>query len=113
MLHSGRWRGYWEQGPLGRQEMHDLALEFDADGRVRGQGADMVGLFAVEGQAEPDGAIRLVKTYLRGHSVIYAGRYDGEGKIFGQWIIPGFDTGRFALAPELTPPPADAPIRDL
>src|SRR3954447_1101066 len=45
---SGKWRGFWEQAPWGRQQMHNLVLHFTA-GNVDGSGADKIGPFTFQG----------------------------------------------------------------
>ncbi len=112
MYPSGVWRGYWEQTFFGRQPMGPLVLRF-RDGVIEGEGRDVIGLFTFEGTYDDLGAIRMVKQYLGRHQVHYQGTYDGEGTIFGQWSIPPFSSGSFALSPVLGRPPADMPIEDL
>jgi hypothetical protein len=109
MYPSGRWRGYWQQAGFGRQRMRDLVLHFDA-GRIEGRGVDIVGPFTFEGEYDETGAVVLVKHYLKRHQVLYRGRYDGEGTIFGEWSIDEQWRGAFALSPEGFEVPADAPI---
>jgi hypothetical protein len=98
-----RWRGWWEQRVLGRQEMHDLVLNVDSTGAVSGSGEDCVGEFTFTGGLAPE--VVLLKKYVGRHSVVYMGTNSGEG-IFGTWRIPGTDSvpgltsGRFALFPE-------------
>lgn len=109
MYPSGRWRGYWEQAYWGRQAMRDLVLRF-ADGLVRGQGVDLIGAFTFQGEYDQSGNVVLVKQYLGRHQVLYRGRYDGEGTIFGEWTIGERWRGPFALSPEEFQVAADAPI---
>jgi hypothetical protein len=112
MYPSGTWRGYWDQNIWGRQPMGPLVLRFQ-DGRIEGEGRDIIGPFTFEGEYDEDGSIRMVKQYLGLHQVLYQGTYDGEGTIFGQWRIPPFNSGSFALSPMRGKPAADAPIEDL
>jgi hypothetical protein len=109
MYPSGRWRGYWEQTGWGRQPMRDLVLHF-AEGRVQGQGVDVIGRFTFRGQYDDAGSVTLVKHYVGMHRVQYQGRYDGEGTIFGEWFIRGLWRGPFAMCPDGFAAPADAPI---
>jgi hypothetical protein len=109
MYPSGRWRGYWEQDFYGRQPMHNLVLRF-ADGRVEGEGVDVIGRFTFQGEYDDVGSITLLKQYVGKHQVWYQGRYDGEGTIFGEWSISEWWRGPFALRHESFAAPADAPI---
>ena len=84
MYPSGVWRGYWDQQGCGRQLMGPLALRF-RDGRIEGEGRDVIGRFTFAGEYDDHGAIRMVKQYLGRHQVLYQGTYDGEGTIFGEW----------------------------
>jgi hypothetical protein len=112
MYPSGTWRGYWEQEVWGRQPMGPLVLRF-VDGRIEGEGRDVVGPFTFEGDYDERGTIRMVKQYLGRHRVLYQGTYDGEGTIFGRWSIPPLGSGAFALSPVAGKPPKDAPIEEL
>lgn len=112
MYPSGSWRGWWEQNSMGRQPMEDFELRF-AEGRIEGEGWDVVGSFVFRGQYDDKGSVRMVKQYLGAHKVHYKGAYDGEGTIFGEWTILGFDKGPFALTPVRARPAADDPIDDL
>lgn len=111
MRDAGKWDGFWEQPPYGRQAMEDLLLEFDS-GSVRGAGRDMIGPFLFEGTYDTAGLVRLRKQYIGRHTVLYVGQYDGEGVVFGQWFI-GSDSGKFALRRQWRPPGADAPIQEI
>jgi hypothetical protein len=99
MYISGSWRGYWEQAGYGRQLMHDLKLRFAA-GRIDGGGYDCIGGFAFAGKYDERGGVHLVKQYIGKHTVVYTGRYDGEGTIYGRWTIGELWSGPFALRPE-------------
>lgn len=112
MYPSGIWRGHWDQQDWGRQPMGPLNLRFE-HGRIEGEGRDVIGLFTFEGAYDDRGAVRMVKQYVGRHQVHYQGVYDGEGMIFGQWSIPPFWSGSFALSPVAGTPPTDAPIEDL
>jgi hypothetical protein len=89
--------------------MRDLVLHF-GDGQVDGSGIDIVGRFSFQGQFDQAGNVVLVKQYLGRHRVLYAGRYDGEGTIFGEWSIGELWRGPFALRPEKFTVPASVGI---
>jgi hypothetical protein len=89
--------------------MRDLELRFSA-GRIEGHGVDIIGPFTFRGEYDDSGSVVLVKQYLRRHQVVYQGRYDGEGTIFGEWSIGELWRGPFALSPESFEVAADAPI---
>lgn len=112
MYPSGEWKGFWDQAIFGRQEMRGLVLRF-AGGAVEGEGRDVIGPFTFCGRYDGQGHVTLVKQYLGRHEVLYQGRYDGEGTIFGQWSIDELWTGKFALSPVRTRPATDAPIEPL
>ncbi len=112
MYPSGTWRGHWDQQGWGRQPMGPLTLRFE-NGRIEGEGRDVIGPFTFEGAYDDRGTIRMVKQYIDQHQVHYQGVYDGEGMIFGQWSIPPFQSGSFALSPVASRPPTDTPIEDL
>jgi hypothetical protein len=78
--------GWWEQKGLGRQPMEDLVIEFST-GLIRGSGRDVVGDFEMYGTMENDGRVKIVKQYVGRHQVVYSGSYDGEGTMFGTWLI--------------------------
>jgi hypothetical protein len=109
MVPAGRWRGYWEQAWWGRQPMRDLVLRFSA-GKIEGQGVDVIGRFTFRGEYDQAGSVTLVKQYLGKHQVLYRGRYDGEGTIFGEWSICPWWRGPFALTLDGSDVAADAPI---
>jgi hypothetical protein len=117
---SGTWRGHWDQEIFGRQPMGPLVLRFH-DGRIQGEGRDIVGPFTFSGEYDEHGRVRMVKQYhgRRRHQVFYVGTYDGEGTIFGEWRIPSglsipwASKGSFALSPVVGKPSVDAPIEDL
>jgi hypothetical protein len=99
MYFSGAWRGYWEQAGFGRQLMYDLTLYFEGGG-ITGEGYDCIGPFTFAGEYDEHGDVVLVKQYLGRHQVVYNGRYDGEGTIYGRWTIGELWSGPFALHPE-------------
>lgn len=78
--------GWWEQNGLGRQPMEDLVIEFST-GLIRGSGRDVVGEFEMYGTMDQDGRVKIVKQYVGRHQVVYVGSYDGEGTMFGSWLI--------------------------
>ena len=98
-LFSGVWRGNYVQG--GEEYPQEQRMEF-ADGIVRGEGADGVGAFVIEGQyhAAGPGELRIgwIKTYREGHSVLYLGVFDGTS-LRGDWKI-----GSWGETFELRPP---------
>ena len=55
----------------------------------------------------------MVKQYLGRHRVLYRGRYDGEGTIYGTWSIGENCKGPFALSPVRASPSGDSPIQDI
>ncbi len=110
------WSGWWEQDGYGRQEMRNLLLEVSPEGETSGSGDDCVGSFTIEGTVSAE--VRLVKQYVRRHSLLYVGTNSGEG-IFGTWqapgvpAIPGLTSGRFALFPTRDSTSDRAAIREL
>ena len=100
-LISGEWAGHYElQGALAPQRM---TLEF-ADGVLRGDGVDEVGTFALEGgYGTVRGELRVgwIKTYDRGHSVLYRGNVNAAGALVGTWRIEETWQGGFAVEPVL------------
>lgn len=107
--------GWWEQRGLGRQPMENLQLTFD-QGRLWGQGLDVIGPFTLQGQLSGEKAV-LSKQYHGAHHVDYPGFFDGEGTLQGHWKI---DTvgGRWMIRvvkpcrQESTFPQSDLPIQD-
>jgi hypothetical protein len=85
-MQKASWIGYWQQPPFGRQPMNDLQLEI-GNGKIKGSGWDIIGLFTFDGDYHNDGTFTLVKHYLGQHYVLYRGMYDGEGTISGEWTI--------------------------
>ena len=93
-----RWmncKGWWEQDFYGRQEMTDLQLSF-ADGKISGQGRDVVGEFTLFGQLENE-KVLLRKHYVGKHAVDYPGVFDGEGTMQGIWNIGNFFGGKWMI----------------
>ena len=88
-------RGWWEQAFYGRQPMENLAVSLDGR-RLAGRGDDVVGRFSLSGFVAADGRVSIEKSYLGRHSVIYEGQFDGEGKMWGVWALPGYD-GRWMI----------------
>lgn len=109
-MHSGPWRGWWEQLGLGRQQMDDLILTFSF-GALSGWGHDCIGGFTLQGNYGSNGSVSFVKQYTGRHAVMYQGQSTGEGVIYGHWLIPKRGNGRFALAPDGKS--TDLPIREL
>jgi hypothetical protein len=112
MYPSGLWDGYWEQPGYGRQPMHDFVLHF-ADGMVTGHGRDLIGSFTIDGAYGDQGVVKFVKQYVGKHAVLYDGVHDGEGTILGQWSIPPYWSGTFALRPVGSKADPSLPIREI
>lgn len=112
MYPSGVWRGYWDQVVFGRQLMNDLNIHFD-QGKVTGHGKDIVGQFTLSGSYDHLGKVQMIKQYVDRHQVEYSGEYDGEGTIFGTWIISNIWKGKFAISYQNRTSTENAPIRDL
>jgi hypothetical protein len=113
MYPSGRWDGFWVQENYGRQAMTPFTLNF-AEGRITGQGKDMVGRFTFSGlYDEATGVVRMVKQYIGKHQVLYVGQPDGEGSIQGTWSIGPYNKGPFRLRPILQKPRGDEPIQEI
>lgn len=87
--------GWWEQAGCGRQPMDPLRLVLK-DGRIRGVGQDMIGMFDLMGTLDDTSQVAIVKQYRNRHQVLYVGTYDGEGTMSGVWEI-GFDHGRWLI----------------
>ena len=112
MYPSGRWDGFWVQRVWGRQPMTPFFLRF-AEGKVSGEGRDMVGRFTFSGIYDPTtGEVRMVKQYIK-HVVLYVGQPDGEGSIAGTWSIVNVDSGSFLLRPVVQKPSGDEPIQEI
>jgi hypothetical protein len=97
-LVSGLWSGHYEQG--GEKYPQEATLEF-ADGLIRGDGRDGLGLFSIDGEYRRETArvcVGWIKTYEHAHSVLYLGFLEG-GIIRGHWNLSGMKDG-FALSPQ-------------
>ena len=84
---SGRWKGYFLQphANAGRCWMQ-LYIEF-FDGRLHGQGSDIVGAFVIKGEYALDtGGVRFQKHYPQ-YFVYYDGKHSGKA-IAGIWHLP-------------------------
>ena len=113
MYPSGRWDGFWVQEGWGRQSMTPFTLRF-ADGRITGDGRDVVGRFTFSGEYdETTGLVRMVKQYVGRHRVLYVGQPDGEGSIQGTWSLGEYHTGSFLLRPAGPKPTGDEPIQEI
>ncbi len=80
--------GWWQQSGYGQQPMRQLCLNFTGN-TITGQGIDVIAPFTLAGQVREDGAVEILKHYIRRHSVLYVGQYDGEGLFYGHWDIQG------------------------
>lgn len=87
--------GWWEQEGYGRQPMTDLVIEF-TDGRLLGQGDDIVGPFVLKGQLDDD-RLYLRKQYIGQHAIDYHGSSMGEGNYAGQWSVNGYVGGEWSI----------------
>lgn len=112
MYPSGTWNGHWEQPGYGRQPMHDFVLRFSGR-EITGEGRDLVGPFTIYGACDEHGAVKFVKQYTGKHAVRYEGLHDGEGTIFGKWIIPPAWSGTFALKPVHSKTDPNLPIHEI
>lgn len=93
--------------------MTPFSLNFN-QGRVSGDGRDMVGLFTFAGTYdEATGEIRMMKQYLGKHQVLYVGKPDGEGSIQGTWSIGELNSGPFLLRPAFVKPTGEEPIQEI
>lgn len=85
----------------GRQHPQHQRMEF-ADGIVRGDGADGIGTFKIEGEyrtvSTREVRIGWIKTYTNAHSVLYMGVFDGE-RIRGNWDLSFGFGDQFEFAP--------------
>lgn len=96
-LPSGLWAGHYVQWWM--KHSQQMTLEF-ADGLIRGDGADGLGAFTIDGEYRvAEGEVRMgwIKTYQGAHSVLYLGKLEG-GQIVGKWRLSA-GTGNFALSP--------------
>jgi hypothetical protein len=117
MYPSGTWIGFWQQTGVGRQGMKQFELHFQPDGRMKGHGVDVVGLFDITGTwNKQSGAVVFIKQYRRKHSVEYIGTPDGEGSIHGTWRmdVAGYtDSGSFSLMPHFDKPTGTEPVTEI
>ena len=84
---SGPWVGFWTQAGWGKQQM-SLSLAF-LDGRVEGQGRDIVGVFDFNGLYDlKSGRVVMTKQYERAHCVAYDGANQDDGMwLWGVWSL--------------------------
>ena len=83
-----RCEGWWEQAGYGRQPMNNLHLRMH-NGVIAGEGTDVIRPFEFKGTIASNGQVEMSKHYEDRHTVLYLGRYDGEGTMFGEWHIDG------------------------
>ena len=77
----------------------DLDLTF-AEGGIKGDGSDDVGLFLIRGQYNAaDCECYWIKTYPGSHDVYYRGFREGKG-IWGKWEIGLLSHGGFHIWPK-------------
>ena len=98
---SGEWKGFWLQRPQlkDRQKM-DLSLTF-ADGKIRGDGNDMIGAFTMQGRYDvKSGKVTINKYYVGQHHVLYEGWAEPGKGIWGVWSIPNVGKDGFHLWPK-------------
>jgi hypothetical protein len=95
---SGPWDGFYLQpGLAGRQTM-ELFLTF-RDGKLRGEGRDVIGEFLITGTYEREsGKCWWSKRYVGKHDVAYAGYNEGRG-IWGVWEMSSTFKGGFHIWP--------------
>jgi len=107
---SGPWVGFWIQHGMGKQKM-SLSLTF-IDGRVSGEGRDVVGRFNFVGNYDlTSGRVHMRKHYENAHSVGYDGANQGDGMwLWGVWHVGG-DRGGFHLWPEGEDDPTQGRLR--
>ena len=118
---SGPWTGFFLQPGTPERHWMEIDLVF-RDGVMAGAGRDRVGQFAVSGRYHlDDGRAFWTKTYLRQHTLAYAGYNEGKG-IWGTWEYltnwrGGFhiwpvamgDPTKQTLAAEAPAPPQEEP----
>ena len=81
---SGPWTGFFLQPGTPERHWMELDLTF-RDGKMAGPGRDRVGQFMIAGRYHlDDGRAIWTKTYVRQHSIDYAGYNEGKG-IWGTW----------------------------
>jgi hypothetical protein len=108
---SGRWVGFWLQRAFVARQHMSLSLSF-SEGRVIGEGADVVGDFDMNGTYDlVSGNCSIVKTYRAAHRLTYEGRNDGDGLwIWGVWHMSD-DRGGFHFWPEGEEDPTGRKLR--
>ena len=84
-----RWAGIYMQEGAETEMIFDHMNIFN--NRIEGRGSDEVGEFTINGDFKPNGQVNFVKQYIGQHSVQYAGQYDGNRIISGQWSIPSYN----------------------
>jgi hypothetical protein len=75
--------------------MNELLLSIE-DGRIAGRGVDIVAPFQMTGNVREDGTVEIIKKYEQRHTVLYVGQYDGEGTLYGDWDISGYQ-GKWSI----------------
>ena len=96
---SGKWVGFFTDKRMPGKHSMELLLTF-RQGKMAGEGRDLVGEFRVEGEYHlDDGRTRFDKTYAA-HAIDYSGFNEGKG-IWGTWEIggPGAVKGGFHIWP--------------
>lgn len=94
---SGPWHGFYNYDAGGERHRMDLRLDF-REGRIRGDGIDDIGRFAIRGTYDA-ATLRCswFKTYIGAHTVHYDGVFD-LGSIWGLWTLD-FGRGGFRIWP--------------
>jgi hypothetical protein len=96
---SGPWAGYYLYGQAGPKHRMRFGLVFTPDGKMRGEGSDDIGRFAIHGSFNgATSEASWTKAYIGMHSVQYAGIYSGRS-ICGNWTLYG-GSGGFWIWPE-------------
>ena len=95
---SGPWEGFYLQPDHPGRHGMELYLTFQ-EGRLRGEGRDVIGEFLLNGTYECDsGKCWWSKRYLGKHDVAYQGYNEGRG-IWGVWEISTNFKGGFHIWP--------------
>jgi hypothetical protein len=95
---SGPWVGFYTYSGAHDKHRMDLGLDF-ANGRVSGEGNDVVGAFVISGRFDSaKGECDWTKTYIGAHDVFYRGFREGKG-IWGTWEILRDARGGFHIWP--------------
>ena len=95
---SGPWTGFFLQPGTPERHWMELDLTF-RDGVMAGAGRDRIGKFAIAGRYYLDsGRAFWTKTYIREHSIDYAGYNEGKG-IWGTWEYMTNWRGGFLIWP--------------